>query len=267
MLREQCEPLQLATLRYSFGGVLLLVAGAAHRPARHQSSLTVNAILAATMFAAPNLLLLWAAQHGAGSLTPLIYAAMPLGLSLAVGKLRPAAIAAVGAMLVLLNGSFTLTAEKLIWALPTAVAVALQGWSLVYARRHLATASSLIGVGMQLLAAAAMLWIALQLQPERATPPLAHWPASSIAALAALAVLGTAAASPLDYQLLAHLEPAQVAVSEWLQILVAVGESAVLLGQQPGWTMIVAAFILVVCAIQLLRSDHLEASVRLGLSA
>jgi drug/metabolite transporter (DMT)-like permease len=214
----------------------------------------VSMVLGLTMFALPDLLLRCSAQHGAAPFVPLIYAALPLGLLLWSGELRAPAILGLGAMLVLLNGSLPLNAAKLGWALPIVCAVALQGWSLVYARRHLAAGSSLPGVIVQLLSAAWILQVSLRVWPEaQGVDALRQWPGESLAALCVLAGLATAMAYPLYYRLLARLEPGQLAISEWLQTLVAIAESAILMRQHPGWPMIGAACVLVVCAGLLLR--------------
>ncbi len=272
MLQEQAGPLRLAMLRYLLAALVCALAHGASllalklqllgaRPTIEASIpaldappthwFAVSLLLGCTFFGAPDLLLIWAAQHGSAGWTPLMYAGLPLGLLLADGELRVPAILGVGAMLALLNGSLPVSARMLPWALPIVAAVALQGWSLVYARRHLAVAGSLRGIAVQLIAAAVLVRAALLLWPEAAQNE--GWPVSSLGALCLLAVLGTSVAYPLYYRLLSSLEPAQLATSEWLQTLVAIAESAVLLHQRPGWPMLGAAGALAGCAIVMLR--------------
>jgi drug/metabolite transporter (DMT)-like permease len=281
MLREQAGPMRLTMLRYLLGGVICAVASGARALVlrlrlRGQGAgrasgapatrwFAVSVVLGCTFFGVPDLLLVWAAQHGSAAWTPLVYAGLPLGLWLAAGELRVPAILGVGAMLVLLNGSLPVSAGRLGWVLPIVAAVALQGWSLVYARRHLAAAGSLRGVAVQLLVAAGMVRGALLLWPEAVRNEA--WPGSSLGALCLLAVLGTAVAYPLYYRLLSTLEPGQLATSEWLQTLVAIAESAVLVHQRPGWAMIGAAGALVGCAAVVLRGSRQEIGGMLGLSS
>ena len=260
LVSEQGEPCALASLRYLLGafvlGGFLLVRRGQRAPGTRTAiaGLRSNLLLGVTMFAAPYLLLWWTAMHGAAAFTPLVYAAMPLGLLLAAGELRGVAIVAMGAMLVLLNGSLPLTAGKLVWTLPLVLAVALQGWSLLYARRHYAAAASLAGITVQLSSAGLLLGMAsLLLERVPRLQPLQSWAVSALLALAALAIVGTAAAYPVYYRLLETLAPAQLASTAWLQTLVAVGESAWLLRQRPGWTMVGAAAVLLGCAYNLLR--------------
>ncbi len=291
ILRDQCGPLRLAMLRYLLAAFLVACtlcvqqihqrlrrggkptqsrthssadlkspAGPDTQRTQNRSWVAINLLLGCTMFVVPDLLLVWSAGHGAAAWTPMIYAGLPLGLLLKAGELRMPAVLGVGAILIVLNGSLPLTAGKLLWVLPIAGAVLMQGWSLVYAQRHCAAASSLSGVMVQLATAALLLCAAIGIWHEAfAAQPLLRWPASSLAALCLLAGLATAAAYPLYYRLLQTLEPAQLAVSEWLQTLVAIFESAVLMHQRPGWPMVGAAAVLIGCAVLLLRGDGGEA--------
>lgn len=297
MLRDQCGPLQLAMLRYVLAAFFVASAlcvqqiyhrlrrGGMTRPARNHSLadhksppqlagqlsggaagapdhgwIVVSVLLGCTMFVLPDLLLIWSGGHGAAAWTPMIYAGLPLVLLLTAGELRMPAVLGVGAMLILLNGSLPLTASKLLWVLPIAVAVLLQGWSLVYAQRHCAAASSLRGVIVQMVTAALLLWASVRVSHEvpGAQSPLC-WPVSSRAALCLLAGLATAIAYPLYYQLLEKLEPAQLVVSEWLQTLVAISESAALLHHRPGWPMVGASAVLIGCAVLLLQGENARA--------
>ncbi len=300
ILSEQGGPLQTAVLRSLYGAAFLAIAGAGQRlvrrrrqtpgqsssesgpaPATYGQRFAIlrafdhpgegrdwvgnSMILGVTMFALPDLLLLGAAHHGAAPWTPLIYAGLPLGLLLAAGQLRPAAVLGLGAMLVVLNGSLPLSVGKLSWALLIVAAVALQGWSLLYARRHLAAVSTVRSVTVQLAVAACLLELALKSGLEPAGPiPLRYWPASALGALGLLAILATAIAYPLYYRLLTHFEPAQLATSAWLQTLAAVGESAALLRQRPGWPMLGAGCVLVACALILLHRETGRIELDLG---
>ncbi|HEY0785594.1 MAG TPA: EamA family transporter, partial [Acidobacteriaceae bacterium] len=187
--------------------------------------------------------------------TPLVYAGLPLALSIAAGKLRMVAVVGVGAMLVLLNGSLPLGPERLLWTLPVVAAVGLQGWSLGYARRQGRAASSLGSVMLQCLTAGAGLLVAAALAREAALPGVRSWTPVQLVAAAGIVVLATAAAYPLYYRMLAVLEPAQAAGSQWLQTVVAVAEAAWLLGQRPRAAMAGAALMLVGCTVLLVRRD------------
>jgi drug/metabolite transporter (DMT)-like permease len=302
MLRNQCGPLRLAMLRYllaaffvacvlcvqqiyrrlrqggqtslshdafSDGSIQSRFTGPAE-PDTHRTKdhgwIAVSALLGCTMFVVPGLLLVWSAGRVAGGWIPMIYAGLPLFLMLVAGELRTPAILGVGAMLILLNGSLPLTVGRLLWVLPIVGGVISQGWSLVYAQRHCAVASSLRGAMVQFMTAALLLWTATKLWPEApGAESLLRWQASSLGVLSLIAGLATAVAYPLYYRLLQSLEPAQLAISEWLQTLVAISESAILLHVRPGWPMLGAAAVLVGCAVALLRgdSDQAESILRL----
>ncbi len=292
-LRHQSGPLRLAMLRYLLAGLFVACvfcarliygwlrrgghtgrlqthsscgldlqqqfAGPDKQAVREYGWIGVNLLLGCTMFVVPDLLLVWSAGHVAAGWVPMIYAALPLGLLLMAGDLRTPAILGMGAMLVLLNGSLPITAGRLPWILPIAGAVGLQGWSLVYAQRHCAAASSLGGVMVQLVAAAFLLRAMINLWHEPSlADSLLRRPVAPLGALCMLAGPATAVAYPLYYRLLQGLEPAKVAISEWLQTLVAICESAVLFHLRPSWMMIGAASVLVGCAALLLCGDRDE---------
>jgi drug/metabolite transporter (DMT)-like permease len=272
-LAGQGTPCALAALRYaSAAGPLAIIALINKRyrcrrtggPALSDAGgrwFWTGIILGLTMFAAPNLLLSLTARHGAGAWTPLLYAGLPLGLSMVAGELQVAAIVGVGAMFALLNGSLPLTAGKLFWALPTLGAVGLQGWSLLYVRRHLRVAVAPAGVAVQFAVAAVVLGLC-SLCMEPAPRIAATWNGATLIAFLALGVLATAAAYPFYYRLLGSFSPEQVSISQWLQTLVGVAEGAWILRQRPGWTMLTAAVALVSCAWLLLRDDQPAATHR-----
>ena len=282
LLRQQDAPLHLTLLRNLLActcltfviGVLAAVAklkrrawpslAVARNPAPATSNrvdsraLWPNLLLGVTLFALPDLLLVWASAHGAGAWTPEIYACMPLGLALAAGELSTPAILGPCAMLVLLNGSLPLATTSLVWVLPIAAAVALQGGSLCFVRRRLLSVASLSALLVQLATASAGLCLTLVLVGEPAGVSLRFWPASSITALCLMAALGTALAYPLFYRLLRTLTPTQASVSEWLQPLTAICESALLLHARPGLPMILAALTLVLCSASILGRSSAE---------
>jgi probable blue pigment (indigoidine) exporter len=252
-LEGQGTPCALAALRYAVAALILAIV-ATLIPQARASTWRPSLTLGVTMLGVPVLLMAITGRHGAGAWTPLLYAALPLGLSIAAGELQFAAIAGAGAMFLLLNGSLPLTSAKLFWTLPTAAAVALQGWSLLYARKHLQTAAAPAGIVFQFATASIVLGAAsLVLEaPVR----LAHiWPTSGVLALAALAIVATALAYPLYYRLLAFLAPSQITTSQWLQTLVSVAEGAYLLRQRPGWMMLASSITLVGCTHILLRDQ------------
>lgn len=243
-------------------------ARSAERPTRHSEELArlgAGTVLGAAMLGLPTLLLLWTAHHGAGGWTPLVYAAMPLMLDVAAGGLRTSGIVALGAMFTLLNGSLPLGAERLVWALPLLMAVALQGWALTYARKHLQAVLSPAGLFAQFQTAALVLLAFGRLQPSHGAMTATHLlSTSSLIAAATLGLVVNAAGYGLYYTLLRSLEPAQLAVTQWLQPLVAIGESAWMLGRTPGWMMSVAGLVLVTCTILRLRDRPESGELRIA---
>ena len=213
----------------------------------------ICATLGCTMLGLPSLLLFWASQHGSGAWAPLIYAALPLGLGVASGKLQAAAVVAVGAMLTLLNGSFPISGDKLLWVLPIAAAVALQGWSLGYAGENREAAGSIFGLFLQLLTATGMLLIAAFLFASHGSNHLRQ--RQTMLAAVCIGALVYAAGYAMYYRLLQVYQPAQLATSQWLQTLVAVAESAWLLRRMPGPMMLASATLLLFCAWLILQPE------------
>ncbi len=218
-------------------------------------------LLSVTMFVAPSVLLTVAGRHGISGWVPLLYAAMPLLLGLARGRWAPAQVGAVGAVLVLLHGTVPFAPGKLRWVLPAFAAVAFQAWSLVFVARRmrgLAPRPVLGSLSVQCALAAAMLaGCSLLLDPVPRLAPWAQWTALSRAALPVLALGAAALPYGAVYGLLAagELEPRQVAVGQWWQTLVMVGESAFFAHARPSPVLLLAAAALVGCSVAELRPE------------
>ena len=282
-LRDQGDPLALGAVRYAFAAIALACVAwfvrrrqravdsrstehrlsaahalfAEHSP-RH--SLAVDAILGVSMLAAPYVLLFYAGQHYAGAWTLMLYSAMPLILALAEGELRMPAVLAPCAMLVLLNGSLSFNFETCAWAGLSLAAVLMQTFALLFAVRHLrgmSKARIVRSVAAQSGWAALLVGVAsAALEPAPRIAALASWNAPAFASLAALVLLTTAAAYPLYYMLLASYKPSQLAVTQWFQLLIAISESAFLLGEHPPTRVLSAGAVLIVLAVIMLRTSE-----------
>ena len=221
-------------------------------------------LLALTLLAAPVALLTEAGRHGGSSLIPLGYAALPLAVMLFgegwSSARAPASVVAIGATLVLLNGFVPISTSRLAWAVPVLVAVGLQAFALRYAAAHLASfsgAALLRSLAAQFgVAAAVSAALSLSFDPAPRLLPLAQWSAAPALALAALGALGTA----LPYALLLHLlararlRPEQAAAAQWLQLLFAFAEGAVLTRARPPIQTLVAAGVLLFCFVAMMRA-------------
>ena len=264
LLAQTAAPYAAATLTLALSGCLLGAFLLALRFGRGRAAtaavpLRVSLLLALTMFACPLALLPVAAQHGVSGWIPLLYAFLPLFTAGAAWS--PAMIVAVGAALLLLNGTVPLAPVKLLWAVPALAAVASQAYALRCVARLLpgfSTRAVLGSLAMQCAFAACFLGAAsLLFDPAPRLASLSQWSAPSAAAALYLAVAGTALAYAGLYWLLAHgCAPQQAAVTQWLQTLLVVAESAALAHAWPGLQSLAAAAVLAGCAWFLLRAPQ-----------
>jgi drug/metabolite transporter (DMT)-like permease len=213
------------------------------------------------MLAGPLALLILAQGHGIAGWVPLLYAALPLLAGVGTEAWSPAMIVAVGAALIMLNGTVPLTGSKALWAMPALAAVATQAFALRYARRNLQRVSLrtlLRSLALQCALAAVLLaagsWL---LDPSPRLAPLAQWNVFSAFSLSLLAIFGTALAYAGLYALLARgtLQPRQIAATQWLQVLVFFAESAFFARVRPPWLSLGAAAILVACCWSVLQAS------------
>ncbi len=190
---------------------------------------------------------------------PLLYSLLPLFAALEGWS--AATVCAPGAALVLLNGTVPFTAAKLGWAVPALGAVMLQAFALRYAARTLAgwpIRIVLRSLAVQCALAAAVL-AAASAACDHAPRILSvgQWPAASIAAACVLAALATVLPYAGLYWLLAGpvLQPVEIATAQWLQLLVAAGESALVAHTRPPVPVLLAGVCLMGCTGAVLRAQ------------
>ena len=257
--------LAAAAAPHAAAALTLLLATLALVPFRtvrvaHRVPPATSLALGVCMLAVPACLLVYAAGHGAASWVPLVYSLLPLVLALPRDAWSPAMVLAVPATFVLLNGSVAFTASSLVPALAAFAAVLSQAWAMGWAARQLAgcpRVAILRSLAVQCAGAGALLGFASLLfdhAPRLAAA--AQWTAGPALSLLLLAVPGTALAHALLYRLLGAgvLQPQQVAASQWLQLLCALGEGAVLERYLPPWQWLLAAAVLGGCAVAVLRA-------------
>ncbi len=168
----------------------------------------------------------------------------------------PTMAVAPGAVLLLLNGTVPFAPDKLAWAVAVLVAVGLQAWALRYVARRLESGSAAASLASAFAIAAALLALgSLLLDPSPRLAPSSDWTAGAGLSLLLLSLLGTA----LPFAGLCRLlvgsgyRPEQVAVTQWLQTLVMVGESAIVVRAHSQWLLAVAAVGLLGCGWSVLR--------------
>ena len=263
-----------AAAPYASSALLLGVAALALAPfavlGRPAIPASTTLLLSLTMFAVPAVLLTAAGQHGASGWAPLLYATMPLLLGLAQGQRSATTVVAIGAVLVLLNGTVPFAPSRLPWALLEFAAVGCQAGSLVaiaqYARGQ-ALRSVLGSLAVQCAMAATMLVVcSFAMEPAPRLAPAGQWTTLSAAAVPVLGLGATALPYGVLYRLLAggELQPRQIAVTQWWQTLIMVVESGVFAHVRPPLALVLAAAVLVMCSLAELRPESLwEAALTL----
>ncbi len=227
--------------------------------------------LSLAMFAVPTVLLTAAGQHGAAGWPALLYAGMPLLLGLARGRWSAAGVVAIGAVLVLLNGTVPFAPSRLPWALAAFAAVLCQAWALlrIAGRMRGQVLRPILGsLAVQCALAAGILALCsftLDPAPRLASAP--QWTSASGLALLVLGAAVTAFPYGAVYWLLANAElrPQQIAVTQWWQTLAALAESICFAHVRPSSELKVAAAVLAVCSVAELRASESTPEIPLTL--
>ena len=234
------------------------------RGAGERVPLWVVSVLSVALLAGPILLLIVAGQHGADGCPILLLSLQPLLLGVVSSRWSLAMALAPGAVLVLLDGSVAFAPGKLPWILLAAAAMALQAWGLHFAGKRLPGRSQAALLRSLAIAAgmAAVVLGAASLIADP-TPRLAPWQQWGAEQTVSLAVLGCLAGA-LPYFLLwrvfasARLAPEQIAVTQWVQTLTALAESAFFARAHLSLLDIAAFITLAVCIVLVLRGDGAE---------
>jgi hypothetical protein len=222
----------------------------------------VTVRLGLVMLALPSCLIVLAGHHDLGGWEFLVYALLPLLVALADQNWTAPMVLAAGAVYVLFGSTLFFTPRRLAVAAVGLTAVALQSYGLRFAAKALrgrgwtALTGSLalqLGMAALLLAACSLLFDA-----KPSISPADYWRTNAAISLFWFTLAGTAVPYLIFYFLLAQgrLAPVQVAVSQWIQVLFAVAESAYFMRAFPSWEMLAAVATLVVCVWMLLRRDR-----------
>ena len=226
-------------------------------------------ILATTLLVLPSVLVTVANEHGASGWVPLLYAFLPL--LTALDAWSPAMLIASGATLVVLGGSVPFSPAKLPWAGMVLAAVGMQAFALRYASRRLKgfTAKQLLGsLGMQCALSSVALGMAgLLLDAAPRFAPLAQWNMEALVGLLYGALAGTAVGYALLYLLLARsaYAPYQLATTQWIQLLIGLGEANAFARSRPSVQAGTAAVLLAGCAVVVLRGSNREDTQNISL--
>lgn len=237
-------PLLSLAIRYAVAAALLLPWAIRGRirsePPRRLLSF---ALIGAGLLALPQIMLAASANGISPAWSLLALAAVPVLLAIGGHGEITTAVCGFAGVVLLLAGSLTIRPAQLPWLLfPLGGAVVL-AWALVRAMAMLEglPASALGGVLCLQCAVGAVLTAAAAAVLEQ-QPML--WSGASFGGVLASALFATAAAYILFYWLLRRLGPAKLGMLQWVQLLVAVAESALLTRVRPGWEFLASVLLL-----------------------
>jgi drug/metabolite transporter (DMT)-like permease len=254
-LSDYVPPLHAAAGRFSLASLVWLPVILWQRiklpPAR---ALGFVLLLSLTMIVLPLLLLLWAQPRLSSATVAALFAAMPLLVVLLETKTvpraaMPASIVGLGAIALLTGASLSLGQAG--GAAVVLLAVTSIGASSLLARRELSGVSPVMTAAL-LLGTAAVLFFLAALLLERGQA--VQWTRQALAALFFLAVVGGAAAYAAYFWLLQRLEAYQAVTVQWVEPLVAIFESALIVRLGLPFRMVAGSLIALVCLVLVLRA-------------
>jgi drug/metabolite transporter (DMT)-like permease len=254
-LTEYVPPLRGSAARFLLAAILCLPVILGKRLSLPRGrALTSTLMLSATMVAVPLLLLLWAKQYVPSATVAVLFAAMPLLVALrtpAVVPLRAlqATIVGVGAIAFLVSASPSFS--QLGGAAVALIAVGFVGASSLLARRDLGAAHPVMVVFLLAGTAALVLFLA-SLVVERGQP--SKWNQSALGSLIFLSAVAGAPAYATYFWLLQQREAYQVATLEWMEPMVAIGESALFLRLGLSFSMIAGSLVTLVCLVLVMQA-------------
>ncbi len=215
-------------------------------------------ILSVTLIAAPVLLLLWGQARVSSATVAASFAAMPLLVVLLTPALAgrdvprlamQGSIVGLGAIVVALGATVSLAQAGGVAVV--LVAVASIGASSILARREFIRVHPIVVTAILLGVAGLLLFLA-SLLLERGQP--VQWNRSAVGAVAFLALVAGAPAYSMYFWLLQRMEAYQVGTVQWIEPLVAILESALLLRLGLSFSMIVGSLITLVCLFLVMRA-------------
>jgi drug/metabolite transporter (DMT)-like permease len=258
-LAQQVPPLCAAAARFLLSAALLLPFLLRRRHAPIPVRVLGGVLLlSVTMIVLPMLLLLWARPQLPSATVVVLFAAMPLVVILLTPafaekdvppRAMQAAVAGMGGLVLAMGASFSVAQAGA--AALVLLAVVSTGASSLAARR-LCLHHSPIAITSWLLAAAGLLLLLASRILERGQ--LLQWNRHTLAAIVLLAVVGGAPAYAAWFWLLQRLEAYQLVAVQWIEPLVALGESALLLRMGLSASMIAGSLITLVSLLVLLKT-------------
>jgi drug/metabolite transporter (DMT)-like permease len=216
-------------------------------------------ILSVTLITLPTLLLLWAQSRVPSVTVEVSFSAMPLLVVFLTpwlaGREVPriamqASIVGLGAMALALGASFSVAQAG--GAAVVLIAVASIGASSIVARRELSSLHPIVVTALVLGLAALLLFLA-SLALEHGQP--VQWNRSAMGSVVFLAAVAGAPAYATYFWLLQRMEAYQVGTVQWIEPLVAILESALILRLGLSFSMIAGSLIALICLHFVMRAQ------------
>jgi putative membrane protein PagO len=254
-LAESVPPLRGAAVRFLLAALFLI-------PLIVWKRLTVPRgrvlgfvlLLSVAMIVLPLLLLLWVQQHVSSATITVLYAAMPLLVSLLTPGGVPsgavqAATVGLGAMVLVVSAGFSVAQAG--GAAVGLLAVASAAASALLVRSELRNVNPLVVTALVLGNAAWLLFLA-SLALERGQP--VEWNRNAIGALLFLALVAGAPAYAIYFWLLQQLEAYKVVTVQWIGPLVGILETAFFLRLRLSFTMVAGSLVTVASLLVVMRA-------------
>jgi drug/metabolite transporter (DMT)-like permease len=218
-------------------------------------------MLSLTMMAIPFGLVFWAEQHVVSSMAAILYAALPLVVSMFTSifmnqkvprRAVLAMVVAFGGLVALLYSEPSTSRLALLSYGALLTAMTLAAWSVVYAKQRLRHVNPVVSTGLQLFfGSIALGWATWALESHRH----AVWTRPAFAALAFLTVVGSCIAFVVYYWLLKHMQPYQIGTANLVIPVIAVFEGW-LRGEAVRWMMMLVVVIILASVAAALRAEE-----------
>jgi drug/metabolite transporter (DMT)-like permease len=212
-------------------------------------------LLSVAMIVLPLLLLLWVQQHVSSATITVLYAAMPLLVSLLTPRGVPrgallAAMVGVGAMVLVVAAGFSVAQAG--GAAVGLLAVASAAASALLVRSELRNVDPVVLTALVLGNAAWLLFLA-GLALERGQP--VEWNRNAIRSVLVLALVAGAPAYAIYFWLLQQLEAYKVVTVQWIVPLVGILETAFFLRVGLSFTMIAGSVVTLASLLVVMRAS------------
>jgi putative membrane protein PagO len=254
-LAESVPPLRGAAVRFLLAALFLIPLIVWKRlTVPRGRALGFVLLLSVAMIVLPLLLLLWVQQHVSSATITVLYAAMPLLVSLLTPGGVPsgamqAATVGLGAMVLVVSAGFSVAQAG--GAAVGLLAVASAAASALLVRSELRNVNPLVVTALVLGNAAWLLFLA-SLALERGQP--VEWNRNATGALLFLALAAGAPAYAIYFWLLQQLEAYKVVTVQWIGPLVGILETAVFLRLRLSFSIVAGSLVTLASLLVVMRA-------------